>query len=59
MRPLLLKLQEQSGHQTGSWAPREYPDSAGGRLYMTALAVCTLEVYYRHLPLYKHGALLK
>ena len=29
----------------------------GGRLYMTSLAVCTLEVYYRHLPLYRPAAL--
>jgi hypothetical protein len=24
----------------------------GGRLYVTAMAALTLEVYYRHLPLY-------
>jgi hypothetical protein len=59
MKPLLLKLQDQEGHEAGSWKPREYPDDAGGRLYMTALAICTLEVYYRHLPLYKNQALVK
>jgi hypothetical protein len=26
---------------------------AGGRIYQTALSVMTLEVYYRHLPLYR------
>jgi len=26
--------------------------SAGGRLMVTSLALLTLEVYYRHLPLY-------
>jgi len=59
MRKLLVATQIHNGHETGSWTPREYPDTAGGRLYMTALAVCTLEVYYRHLPLYKNAALLK
>jgi hypothetical protein len=59
MRKILVDLQVQTGHQTGSWTPRNHPDTSGGRVYMTALAVCTLEVYYRHLPLYKHGAMLK
>jgi hypothetical protein len=59
MRKLLVDMQIRQGHQTGSWTPREYPDTAGGRLYMTALAVCTLEVYYRHLPLYRNRALLR
>jgi hypothetical protein len=29
----------------------------GGRLYMTSLAVCALEVYYRHLPPYRQEVL--
>jgi hypothetical protein len=29
---------------------------AGGRLYCTSLATMILEVYYRHLPLYKDDA---
>jgi hypothetical protein len=34
------------------------PDSApGGRLAHTALAVLTLEVYYRILPLYREDAM--
>jgi hypothetical protein len=53
MRDLLVDLQETKGHLAGSWTPRGGHDTAGGRVYMTALAVCTLEVYYRHLPLYK------
>lgn len=56
---VLIETQEQEGHLTGSWAPGRNPhDRAGGRLYMTALAVCSLEVYYRHLPIYKNDALL-
>ncbi|MDX1963591.1 MAG: prenyltransferase/squalene oxidase repeat-containing protein [Pirellulales bacterium] len=54
----LLILQETTGHESGSWAPAGgskggHDVQQGGRLYMTALAVCTLEVYYRHLPLYR------
>lgn len=58
MRPLLIELQEKEGHEAGSWTPRAHYDLSGGRIYMTALAVCTLEVYYRHLPIYKNQALL-
>ena len=61
MRELLISTQETKGHAAGSWTPMEGDnhDHAGGRLYMTALAVCTLEVYYRHMPLYKHRATTK
>lgn len=54
---VLVETQEQEGHLTGSWAPTDHHDRAGGRLYMTALAVCSLEVYYRHLPIYKNEIL--
>lgn len=57
MRNLLIELQETKGHEAGSWTPVAEHDPSGGRLYMTALAVCTLEVYYRYLPLYKQRAL--
>ncbi|MCA8997749.1 MAG: terpene cyclase/mutase family protein [Planctomycetaceae bacterium] len=53
MREQLLSTQDQSGHAAGSWAPRDPHAGAGGRLYMTTLAILTLEVYYRHLPLYQ------
>ncbi|HWB09090.1 MAG TPA: prenyltransferase/squalene oxidase repeat-containing protein [Pirellulales bacterium] len=56
LRDLLISLQSTSGHEAGSWAPLGGHDSQGGRLYTTALAACTLEVYYRHLPLYRGGA---
>lgn len=52
VRELLIRLQETQGHAAGSWTPRGGRDLAGGRVYMTALAVCTLEVYYRHSKLY-------
>jgi hypothetical protein len=59
MRDLLVDLQETKGHLAGSWTPKSGHDNSGGRVYMTALAVCTLEVYYRHLPLYRAMAVEK
>ena len=56
LRDVLIALQATTGHEAGSWAPGGGHDSTGGRLYMTALATCTLEVYYRHMPLYRHPA---
>ncbi|MBN1912582.1 MAG: terpene cyclase/mutase family protein [Pirellulales bacterium] len=56
MRVLLTNMQAKSGHQAGSWDPRGKFARSGGRLYMTSLAICTLEVYYRHLPLYRDEA---
>jgi hypothetical protein len=54
MREHLIRTQEQSGEQVGSWSPVgvDY-GSRGGRMYATSLAVLSLEVYYRHLPLYR------
>jgi len=53
MRDVLVISQETRGHAAGSWRADGQHGSAGGRIYMTSLAVCTLEVYYRHLPLYR------
>jgi hypothetical protein len=58
VRDALLAMQEQEGHRAGSWAPRggaigDMDSRVGGRIYMTSLALCTLEVYYRYLPLYR------
>jgi hypothetical protein len=39
-------------HQDGSW-PTDPTWKAGGRVMSTSLSVLTLEVYYRHLPLYR------
>lgn len=39
---------------SGSWDPRQDKWGAvGGRHYVTAMHLLTLEVYYRHLPLFK------
>lgn len=49
MRELLVDMQAQTGPDGGSWAPRGGHADSGGRLYMTALATCILETYYRHV----------
>jgi hypothetical protein len=55
MRQAVPKNQERRGPERGSWSPdRDAWGSNAGRLYMTCLATYMLEVYYRHLPLYRH-----
>jgi hypothetical protein len=47
-RACILSLQEQAADCTrGSWPPEDRWSHEGGRIYSTALAVLTLEVYYR------------
>jgi hypothetical protein len=54
IRDILLATQETSGRYPGSWDPDvDVWGQRAGRIYVTSLAVCTLEVYYRHLPLFK------
>lgn len=59
MRDLLVAKQDKGNtpgraHQRGSWSPAgDHWGKAGGRLMMTSLACLTLEVYYRHLPLFR------
>jgi hypothetical protein len=53
IRDRIVRLQHASGHRSGSWDPDESLYGAkGGRIYSTALAALTLEVYYRYLRLY-------
>jgi hypothetical protein len=53
IRDRIVQLQCKTGHQTGSWEPDgSIYGSKGGRIYSTALAALTLEVYYRYLRLY-------
>jgi hypothetical protein len=55
----LIKTQDKGdtperADQKGSWSPEgDVWGGVGGRLMVTSLAVLTLEVYYRHLPLYR------
>ena len=53
MREYLIATQARNGHEEGSWYFSEPHSSTGGRLYTTAMATMTLEVYYRYMPLYK------
>lgn len=53
MRDVLVLTQEKRGHEAGSWWDPRMQHANGGRLYVTALSICTLEVYYRHLPIYR------
>jgi hypothetical protein len=59
MRDMLVAKQDQGNtpkheHQRGSWSPQgDAFNGAGGRLMMSSLSCLTLEVYYRHLPLYR------
>jgi hypothetical protein len=56
MRQLLPDHQEKRGRERGSWEPKgDRWGDAGGRLYVTCLSLYVLEVYYRHLPLYRTG----
>ena len=58
MRDYLISIQETDGHMAGSWwLPGEpgksfsmIANKTGGRIYTTAMACLTLEVYYRYLP---------
>ncbi len=56
-RALLVNTQVQEGPLAGSWDPLgRLPDrwgAEGGRIYVTAMHLLILEVYYRHLPLYR------
>jgi hypothetical protein len=60
LHPLLVGTQVRNGPLAGSWDPKgAVPDRwgpHGGRLYVTTLNLLSLEVYYRHLPLYEDTA---
>jgi hypothetical protein len=59
MRDWLVSTQikKDDDAKIGSWDPEAgWFGSSCGRLGTTAMCLLTLEVYYRHLPLYKRGA---
>jgi hypothetical protein len=43
----------QRPHQSGSWDGKVLNAGQGGRIMATSLSLLCLEVYYRHLPLYR------
>ena len=55
-RTQLVKQQARVGHEAGSWFFADRDTAPGGRLAHTSLAVLTLEVYYRLLPIYREAA---
>lgn len=57
MRDWLVNSQSKKDLDAGSWDPEGgWIGSSCGRLGTTCMCLLTLEVYYRHLPLYKRGA---
>jgi hypothetical protein len=57
-RDWLVGEQSKNGITTGSWHFKggDHGTERGGRLYSTAMATMMLEVYYRHLPIYRKQA---
>jgi hypothetical protein len=51
LRDSLVKRQNTRGSAAGSWDPKGKWADRGGRVYSTAMATLTLEVYYRYLPM--------
>ena len=60
LHPLLVNSQIKQATLAGSWHPGgNVPDRwgpQGGRIYVTTLNLLSLEVYYRHLPIYEETA---
>lgn len=58
--PMLIETQVTQGPYAGSWEPLgPIPDAWGeyaGRLYVTTMNLLSLEVTYRHLPIYEATA---
>jgi hypothetical protein len=53
--PALRKRQERKGPTRGSWPVEGSAyGSHGGRVYTTAMALLSLEVYFKFMPLYRH-----
>jgi hypothetical protein len=50
-REALIAMQESDGPAAGSWDTSLKWGERGGRVFTTALATLTLEVYYRYLPM--------
>ncbi len=57
-RDWLVNSQSKEGVTQGSWwmGAAGHANGRGGRLYTTSMATMILEVYYRHLPLYRKAA---
>jgi hypothetical protein len=57
LRPQLVESQVREGAAAGTWYFLEdHGTDPGGRLYCTAMATMILEVYYRHMPIFRDRA---
>ncbi len=57
LHPLLVDTQIKTGPKAGSWDPAaDRWGKAAGRIYVTTMNLLSLEVYYRHLPIYESEA---
>lgn len=57
LRPQLVASQIREGPAAGTWYfEDDHGTIPGGRLYCTAMATMILEVYYRHMPIYRERA---
>ena len=50
-RDALIHMQQKDGKSAGCWKDGFRWGDRGGRIFTTAMATLTLEVYYRYLPL--------
>jgi hypothetical protein len=57
MHKAIVERQVVDGPQAGSWNTDTLWGGYGGRVYTTAIAALTLEVYYRYLPLYAEAVI--
>jgi len=53
LRDTLVSSQIKEGTLAGTWNPTDGWETSGGRIYATSLRLLMLEIYYRHLPLYR------
>ncbi len=59
MRDWLVNSQVKEGCESGSWffgSGGDHGARRGGRHYVTSMATMMLEVYYRHMPIYRQVA---
>ncbi len=56
LRSQVVMAQRTTGAASGSWPATGDDAEAGGDLMQTCLSILTLEVYYRHLPIYRRAA---
>ena len=55
LKEIYVATQMSNGAHKGSWEPKGQHTATGGRVLATGLAVLSLEVYYRLLPMYGFG----